>query len=330
MNLKLQTKKTLGCKICGVNTKIKYEGLYDNRHGYPGKFDLLECPNCGFIQTNPRLNKRQISNIYSEYYPRQDIDIESVRMAGKNMPSMEEVKKKGLIGTCYFATKKGEKVLDIGSGVGYSLIRIEALGGEAWGLDPDDNARKIAKKLKLNFHHGFIDNCPFDKKSFDLITASQVLEHIPDPLKFLKITREFLKPGGRILLSFPNTGALYQKIWRKMWLHWHVPYHLNHFNKKSFKTLVNQSGLKIVKIETVTPILWTILQIKSWLNNTKEGERDGMWDGKPIKVRDEPKRSLSQILVVRTLPIIERLFGINRLIDWLGIGESFVVELKEP
>jgi len=156
------------------------------------------------------------------------------------------------------------------------------------------------------------------------------LEHIPDPLKFLKITREFLKLGGRILLSFPNTGALYQKIWRKMWLHWHVPYHLNHFNKKSFKTLVNQSGLKIVKIETVTPILWTILQIKSWLNNTTEGERDGMWDGKPIKVRDEPKRSLSQILVVRTLPIIERLFGINRLIDWLGIGESFVVELKEP
>jgi len=231
---------------------------------------------------------------------------------------MKEIKKKGLVGTCYFATKKGEKVLDIGSGVGYSLVRIKALGGKAWGLDPDDNAYKIAKKLNLNFHYGFIDDCPFDKKSFDLITASQVLEHIPHPLKFLEITQKFLKPDGRILLSFPNTGALYQKFWRRKWLHWHIPYHLNHFNKRSFETLINQSSLKITKIKTVTPNLWTILQIKSWLNNIKEGERDDMWDGNTAKIKSKTKKPWSQKLIIQGLPIIEKLLRINRLIDWLG------------
>ena len=317
------------CKICNGKTKIKYEGLYDDRHGYPGKFDLLECTNCGFMQTVPELNKDQISNIYSKYYPRQDINIESVRMAGKNMLSIKEIKKRGLIGTCCLDTKKGEKVLDIGSGIGHSLIKIKALGGEAWGLDPDINAQKVAKKLKLNFHHGFIDDCPFDKKSFDLITASQVLEHIPDPLEFLKIAKRFLKPGGRMMLSFPNTGAWYQKLWSKKWLHWHIPYHLNHFNKKSIETLINQSGLKIVEIKTTTPNLWTILQIKSWLANIKEGERDNMWDGKPAKNKDEIKRSWFQELAVRALPRIEKLLVVNRLIDWLKLGESFVVELRQ-
>lgn len=315
------------CKICGSKTRIKYKGLFDNRHGYPGKFNLLECANCSFMQTQPRLNNRQISSIYSKYYPRQNIDIKAVKMAGKNIPTMNEIKKKGLMGSCHFHTKKGEKVLDIGSGVGSSLIEIKALGGEAWGLDPDDNARKIARKLKFNFHQGFIEDCPFNKNFFDLITASQVLEHIPDPQSFIKQIKKFLKPNGRILLSFPNTGAWYRRLWGRKWLHWHIPYHLNHFNKKSFRTLINQSGLKIISIKTVTPNLWTMLQIKSWLNNVHEGERDRMWDGEPAKTSAR-KKSKHKLFVLRLLPIIEKALVVNRLIDWLGLGESFVVELK--
>jgi len=315
------------CKICNNKTIVKYKGLFDDRHGYPGKFNLLECVDCGFIQTNPRLNNQQISGIYSKYYPRQDVDIKSVRTAGENMPAIDKIRKKGLIGTCHFHTKKGEKVLDIGSGVGYSLVEIKALGGKAWGLDPDDNSSKVANKLKLNFHKGFIDDCPFERNSFDLITASQVLEHIPNPLRFLKTAKKFLKPNGRILLSFPNTGALYQKLWGQKWLHWHIPYHLNHFNRKSFETLVNQSGLRTISIKTATPNLWTILQIKSWLNNVREGERDGMWDGKPVDAKRGQAKHKEKLL--QFLPLIEKILGVNRLIDWLGLGESFVVELRQ-
>lgn len=314
------------CKICESKTKIKYKGLFDDRHGYPGRFNLLECVSCGFIQTDPRLNNKQISSIYSKYYPRQEVDIKQVRAAGKNMLSAKEIKRRGLSGTCHFETKKGEKVLDIGSGVGYSLVEIKALGGKAWGLDPDLNAKKIAKKLGANFHQGFIDNCPFEKHSFDLITASQVLEHIPDPLNFLRLIKRFLKPGGKILLSFPNTGALYQRLWGAKWLHWHIPYHLNHFNKKSFKNLVDQSDLKIVRIKTTTPNLWTLLQIKSWLNNVKEGERDFMWDGKVAKFKEDEPKNKQRLLGV--LPLVEKILGVNRLIDWLGWGESFWVELR--
>ncbi len=317
------------CKICNGRLIKKYKNLFDNRHGYPGKFDIYECRNCGFMETFPQLRLAKLTQIYSKYYPRQNIDIQQVRRAGKNIPSSTEIFWKGLSTSCHFATKRQERVLDVGSGVGYSLVEIKSLGGKGWGIDPDGNAKRIAKKLKLRFYQGFLTNCPFPKNYFDLITASQVIEHEPDPLRFLNLCKEFLGSSGRIILSFPNTNSFFRKIWRKSWLHWHIPYHLNHFNKRSFKILARNSGLKIASIKTVTPNLWTILQIRSFLNKPREGIRDAMWDGTPQENKT-PERKVPFInkLLQRFLPQIEKLLVINRFLDFLGLGESFVVELK--
>lgn len=317
------------CKICGNNTTKKYENLFDDRHGYPGKFHIYECSNCGFMQTSPQLKQQNLTRIYSTHYPRQKINIKALRKAGKNIPSKAELYWKGLWGTCHYGIQKGEKVLDVGSGTGRSLIQIKALGGKAWGIDPDENSKKIAQKLDLQFYQGFIENCPFPKKNFDLITCSQVIEHVPDPLRFLNNCNKFLKPSGRIKLSFPNTGALYRKLWGNKWLHWHTPYHLNHFNKKSFKMLIDKSNLSIKSIKTVTPNLWTILQIKSYLNKPKEGIRDCMWDGIQAKVLYSDKQSSFQAKLVRKmLPFVMKLLLINRIIDIFGFGENSVAELK--
>ncbi|MCJ7805522.1 class I SAM-dependent methyltransferase [Patescibacteria group bacterium] len=317
------------CKICYGQLVRKYKNLFDNRHGYPGRFYIYQCRNCGFMETFPQLRRNKLTQIYSKYYPRQNIDIKQVALAGKNIPSPTEIYWKGLATSCHFATKKLDKVLDIGSGVGYSLVEIRKLGGEAWGIDPDNNAKKIAQRLKLKFHKAFLENCPFPKNYFDLITASQVIEHESNPLEFLNLCKEFLKDKGRIILSFPNTDSLYRKIWGKNWLHWHIPYHLNHFNKKSFRILARNSGLKIVSIKTITPNLWTILQIKSLLNNPKEGTRDMMWNGVVQNSKDSGKKiSLLNTLLQRLLPQIEKLLVTNRFVDFLGLGESFVIELK--
>lgn len=315
------------CKICQKPLFALYKNLYDNRHGFPGKFHIYKCENCGFMQTYPQLTPRDLSYIYTNYYPIRDADIENITEASKKIPSQKEIKRNGWETTCHFQTKRGQKVLDVGCGTCQSLLEIKRLGGEAWGVEVDKNSQKVAKKLKLRFHLGTIHNCKFPKKYFDLITASQVLEHEPNPLKFLQECKNFLKPGGKIILSFPNTEALFRKLWGRNWLHWHVPYHLNHFNRKSFELLTKKARLKINSLKTVTPNLWTILQIKSWLNNTKEGQRDIMWDGKSAKINNTTLDLKKQFLR-RILPLFDKILVINRLIDTLGMGESFVVELK--
>ncbi len=322
-------KKFSRCKICRGETKLKYRKLYDDRHGYPGLFDLMECLDCGFMQTTPQLTTREIGKIYSKYYPRSSITSRQVLDSAKNMPNKESIFKKGLGGTCHFDTKKGERVLDIGSGVGYSLAEIQKLGGTAYGVDPDTNAQRIAKELGFEFQLGFLEDCKFPRGYFDLITASQVLEHTPNPLGLLISCKHLLKSGGRIRMSFPNTGALYQRLWGRRWLHWHIPYHLNHFNKRSAELLAKKTGLRISKMETVTPNLWTILQIRSGISRAKMGQRNTMWDtGVVDKKNTTSKKSVLSKLLLKALPLVENWLFVNRILDRLGLGESFVVEFR--
>ncbi len=325
-------KKSMGkyvCKICNGYTYLKYESLFDNRHGYLGKFDIYKCINCGFMETQPQLSPKKLSNIYTKYYPKRDADIKDITTRSKVIPSRSEILKNGWETTCHFQTKKGQKVLDVGCGTCQSLLEIKKLGGKAWGIDPDKNSQKVATALKLNFHLGTIHDFKQSENFFDLITGSQVLEHETDPLSFLIKCKKYLKRSGKIVLSFPNTNALSFMIWGRKWLHFHIPYHLNHFNKKAFEILVKNSGLKIKSIKTVTPNLWTLLQIKSFLNNVKIGERDAMWDGNYNESRSRKQFPIMERLLLHTLPLIEETLIINRAIDYIELGDSFVVELKK-
>ena len=329
--IKQLNKQSIGkykCKICHGCTYLKHKGLFDDRHGYPKKFDIYKCFNCGFIQTQPQLSFEELSDIYTNYYPKRDADIDGIIDSAKNIPNKNTILKNGWSTTCHYQTKTGQKVLDVGCGTCQSLLEIKRFGGKAWGIDPDRNSREVAKKLKLNFHLGTIHDFNAKEKFFNLITVSQVLEHEADPLLFLLECKKYLNNSGKIILSFPNTGSLSQNIYGKKWIHWHIPYHLNHFNRKSFVTLAQKAELKIDSIKTVTPNLWTILQIKFTLNNIRRGQRDSMWDSgnkntKIIKV------SRKKQLLLKLIPLVNNLLFFNRIIDLLNMGDSFVVTLKK-
>lgn len=316
------------CKICNEKLILKYESLFDDRHGYPKKFDIYKCSECGFMQTQPQLSFDKLSDIYTRYYPKRNADIDGITKGSKNIPTKQQIENNGWNTTCHFQTKRNQKVLDIGCGTCQSLLEIKNMGGKAWGIDPDRNSAEVAKALKLNFHLGTIHDFSSKKNFFDLITVSQVIEHEADPLLFLKECKKYIKKSGTISLSFPNTDALSLKIYGQKWLHWHIPYHLNHFNKTSFGILIKNAGLKIKSIKTVTPNLWTILQIKSLLNNPKIGQRNYMWDAKDIRKVDNSKISSLQNIVYKILPTINKLLIINRIVDKIGLGESMVVELR--
>lgn len=315
------------CKICLHKLKIKYRNIYDNRHGYPGKFSIYECINCGFMQTEPQLTLGKLSSIYTSYYPKRDTNIKGIIDSVRHLPSIKEINRQGNATDCDFQTKKKQKVLDVGCGTCRSLLVIKKMGGGAWGLDLDKNSQNVAKKLKLNFHLGTIHDCRFPKKYFDLITASQVFEHEGDPENFLKDCKPFLKPKGEIIMSFPNNQALFRYLWGRRWLHWHLPYHLNHFSKKSISIVAEKAGLKITNLKTVTPNLWTVLQVRSYLNNPKEGQRDLMWDGGGNNTNSSG-RNLKEKILSTLLNQINKFLFLNRIIDYFGLGESFVVKLK--
>ncbi len=318
------------CIICHNKVKLIHKDLFDDRYGAIGKHSIYRCENCGFGRTIPGLTKDDIGRFYSKYYPLLSVN-PTLLQKSVHIPSKVMLWLKGNDNTAHFHIKPNSTVLDVGSGSGISILEIQKLGGKAYGVEPDPNAQRIAKELQMSVFQGFITDNPFPNLKFDFITASQVLEHDPTPNKFLIAAKNKLKKNGLIILGFPNMDSINRKIFGSRWLHWHVPYHLNFFTQKSISILAKSAGLKIVKIRTITPNLWTILQLQMLLTVSKEGKPNPIWVSK-ITNRNSNRLPALKIRFLFSILLHLSELGIlfiNRIVDSFGVGESFLVFLRK-
>ena len=92
---------------------------------------------------------------------------------------------------------------------------------------------------------------------------NQVIEHFPDPDLALHNLRGRLAPNGRMILVFPNTASFWRCLSGDRWINWHVPYHLHHFTFDSFRRMAQNSGFRVVRLRTITPNVWTLLQLRA-------------------------------------------------------------------
>jgi len=115
------------------------------------------------------------------------------------------------IPTDYAGIKKGDHILDLGSGAGNDCFVARAIVGESGkvtGLDFTEpmilKARENCTKLNyknVEFVQGDIEKMPFDDKMFDVVISNCVLNLVPDKsMAFSEIFR-VLKPGGHFCVS---------------------------------------------------------------------------------------------------------------------------------
>ncbi len=315
------------CRICQGQVRVEYRNLFDDRYGAIGKHNIIICQHCGFGQTIPGIEMSKISQFYAKHYPLTTYSAKDIKESVQK-PNSFISWIRGDDNTCHWYIRKSTRVLDVGSGTGVSLLEIKALGGVAFGIEPDPNAQETAKKLNLNVFCGFIDDNPYPDIKFDYITASQVIEHDSNPINFLKNAQKKLKPGGKIILSFPNVNSLYRKIFGKAWINWHVPYHLSFLTRKSLEIGISNLGLKIKLIRTITPNAWTVMQFISLFNKPIEGEKGIGWrkiEKYRLNKKITPNRLFEKIIIL--LFLIPITF-INRIVDSFGMGDSLFVILE--
>ena len=109
---------------------------------------------------------------------------------------------------------KGNKILDLGSGMGSTSEQIRQKGNfEVVGIDYEEKEVELAKKLypNINFLSANAENLPFDDESFDTIVLKDSLHHFYEEADFKKVSSEMLrvlKPGGRIIFFDPNVNFI--------------------------------------------------------------------------------------------------------------------------
>jgi 2-polyprenyl-3-methyl-5-hydroxy-6-metoxy-1,4-benzoquinol methylase len=101
-----------------------------------------------------------------------------------------------------------QRVIDFGCGRGALGAHIkERQGAEVFGVELFDDAAEIAEQRLDRVVRADLDTLeelPIDDDSIDVAIFGDVLEHLRDPHRLLRMTRRYLKPFGRIVCSIPN------------------------------------------------------------------------------------------------------------------------------
>lgn len=325
------------CPVCERREFMPVRDAFDDRYGHPGKFTIQRCVGCGHLMTSPLLREADLPTLYGNYYPRKNISASDVRDNAAGVAAPSAALGRWFAGTDnqgQYAVKAGERMLDLGCGSGLSLLEARALGGQSWGVEADPNVRRLADALGLTVHQGSLHDVPFPGVAFDLVVLNQVIEHIPEPDKTLSLVASRLAPGGRVVLVFPNTRSFWCRLYGRRWINWHIPYHLHHFNRDTFSRMALRCGYRVVSSRTVTPNIWTVLQLRAMRANVNLGQPSALWAVTPADAgvasgatpKAQWQRSARRLVLACVL--LPAIAVVNRVVDALGWGDSLVVELR--
>lgn len=231
------------CNHTDVNPYLKVKDEFLTQE----EFEIFACPQCHLLFTSPRPHSDHIGSYYEskEYYSHQE------NTKGFIPKVYESVKKVNLKNKVRLALKDLPvgRLLDIGCGVGDFLYHAKEAGWHIQGVEPSDQAKRIAfSRLGLT-PLSPSDLSSLSDASFDVITMWHVLEHIDDLHTEVFQLHRLLKPGGRLVLALPNYQSFDAHYYGAKWAAWDVPRHLNHFSLDALNQIVGTNGFVLDHVE---------------------------------------------------------------------------------
>ena len=226
-----RAEKTLrACAACG-SSEARPLGT---KHG----FSLVVCRGCATVYTP--YSPWYSSEFYYETYYKD----ESLSPPPFVQTRLEEIARE------FAPYRQTNRLLDIGCGAGSLLLAAQKNGWSAQGLDVSSNAVKHVRQLGFEVFHGELQEAQFPAEHFDVITAAEFLEHLPEPRLALAEIARLLRPGGLLWTTTPHARGLSGRVlgvkWRCIW----PPEHLQLFSARGLKSLLVDVGFRDIRVHT--------------------------------------------------------------------------------
>jgi 2-polyprenyl-3-methyl-5-hydroxy-6-metoxy-1,4-benzoquinol methylase len=170
----------------------------------PVEFTIVACSSCGHVRVDPRIADERLDELYDEaYYRGEGFDATIDYSAPPTEATIaENADIIDSIAEAAGGSISGLRWLDVGCGTGTLLEQARERGATVVGFDSSAAARESCARKGLTLTSAA--NLEAEPQSFDIVTAIEVIEHVPDPLDFLTFLAARVRKGGVVFVRTGN------------------------------------------------------------------------------------------------------------------------------
>jgi len=327
------------CLLCAGSAQL----IYEKYPGYqePDTFKIYHCNECNtsfslpvvhasFIYENIYKNGDKVPG-YNRYW-RYARFVKKFKNPFKYLADTSEIywgvreylSKSGL-------NKESFKILEIGSGLGYLTYSLNKENYNVIGLDISQTAVDHAKDT-FGDHYICADLFEYSQlypASFDIIILTEVIEHISNPVDFIKSILKLLKPQGNAIITSPNKSLYPSDI---IWETDLPPVHCWWFSEESMKYIARSLNITVsfINFNKYYKKNYKVISLKS-LRASRLQNPFFNSAGELIKQVASKKNTFKpyiQVLITR-IPFASAVFSKIKQYVMSGIGKSRVLFDKD-
>jgi SAM-dependent methyltransferase len=195
---------------------------------------VLRCGACNFVFSEFRPPDEDLHVLYREMNP---------EVYEKEAPGRLRTAQRHLRLIQRFA--KGGNLIDVGCASGSFLSVAAKAGWAVTGVEPSEMLADLAKRQLAGIGEVYcstLQEANLAPSSFDALTLWDVLEHVTDPVGFLRFCVGMLKPGGHLFVNLPDIGSFEARLLGRRWPLL-LAEHLNYFDRETLNRCADEAGL---------------------------------------------------------------------------------------
>lgn len=234
------------CPLCGGGDVAHVARV--TRYAEP--FDMARCRRCGLLHRNPRPSDAALDRLYDDAYYAGDADFSygddrkldpqvRVKAAGR----LERVER--LLDASGIATRR---LVELGSSWGTFLDEARLRGWDVQGceISPDSGGWARAER-GLTVHACDLADAGLPDASIDLVTGSEVVEHLTNPRRTFAAAFAALRPGGVIVVSTGNETSAARLVRGSRW-GYYMPGHVVIWNPRTLSRALREAGFTAIDV----------------------------------------------------------------------------------